>query len=1545
MKIARKNIQDLFALTPLQEGMLFHYLKDPEKDLYFEQLSLKIKGFLDMESFEKAWNIVIDTNDMLRTVFRWEKIPGPVQVVLKKHKLQVDYFDFSDRSSKEKKKLVEEIKRRDRNNKFNLQHVPFRVILCKIGEEEYQLIISNHHIIYDGWSNGIILREFFTGYSELVVGDTAVPPVKTKFKEFVKWILTRDMKSQERFWQGYLDGFDTRTELSVKKKRRNSGELKEPGNYKARFSNEMKTGLENYAKEHMITLAALFYSALGILLQRYNNCEDVIFGTTVSGRTAKIEGMEEMVGLFINTLPLRVQANPHSREKIKDLIDRTEEDLQQRAEYESTSLVRIKEYSGLDHNQELFDVIAAIENYPLSRRLIQKNDKLPLSIHSYSMIERTNYDLAIGIVISEDIEICFGYNKNCFTRAIINNLFNHFANIIREFLYEPGKKIADIELLSEKEKEQILFEFNDTQTGYPAHQTIHELFEARAARTPDRIAVVGPASGIRELGSGDYYVSVSFSHLNEKSDRLAQLLRAKSAGPDTIIGIMMERSQEMIHGLLAILKAGGAYLPVSPGTPEMRLVNMLEDCDAILLLTKQEIRTADFEGEILLLDLLNLPTRVIDTLTPVNHPGNLAYIIYTSGSTGKPKGVMAEHRNVVNVVSWFARQYDIRPGSHVLQSSDYTFDASVNQIFGTLLYGGTLFLIDESSLPDFHWIRKYIDKNHIHIVNFVPMMLNGWLCDGNNREKLGSIRAVLSGGERLDDSLKDRLLDMGYELFNQYGPTETAIDALAEKCSIQPVTLGKPIANVQCYILGKDNNILPMEVPGELCIGGHGVTRGYLNNPQLTREKFVENPFVKGERIYKTGDLARLTGGRKIELLGRIDNQVKIRGFRIEPGEIENQLLEIEDIIKAIVIDKKDKNGENYLCAYIVSGKEIEISEIRNHLSKKLPDYMIPGYFVRLDKIPLTPNGKLDRKALPVPQEEISTESKYVPPRDRIEKILEEIWREVLDITTAASLRGIGIDDSFFRIGGHSLKAMNMMSLIHKKLNVKIPLAQIFKTPTIRAIAQYMANAAQYRYLSIKAGEEKEYYILSSAQKRLYYLQQMDLNNTSYNAPNIITLEGDIDNKKLGATFKQLIARHESLRTGFDMIEAVPVQRVYKSSEVEFNIEYYPDTSSETHHLSFIIHHSFIRPFDLSQPPLIRVGLIKSGEKKQILLLDMHHIITDGTSQDILTLEFIKLYAGEELPPLRVRYVDYSENQYQWFPPGEMKKKEQYWLKQFEGEVPVLDLPTDYPRPPVESFEGDSLYFEIEEELTHDLKKFASGTGTTLFMVLLAAFNVLLSKYSLQEDIVVGSPVTGRTHADLNDVIGMFVNMLALRNYPGSTKSYREFLAEVKKNAVNAFENQDYQFDSLVAKLNLQSDVSRHPLVDTVFVFQNIDRHYRRDSVIKTPGLILEPSEIKFKITKFDLELSAGETGNKIWCNFDYRTKLFKNETIEKMSRHLLKVIRQTVSHPGIKISGINLVSKEEMEEIKKNINSNNYTGKTMETPQNHRIPAADFNF
>jgi amino acid adenylation domain-containing protein len=1242
-------------------------------------------------------------------------------------------------------------------------------------------------------------------------------------------------------------------------------------------------------KLHMILVASM-----AALLYKYGSQQDIVVGSPIYRQEVEIE--------FINTiLPLRsiMEENMTFRELLLQ-VRQTITEASQHQNYPLEILVDQLGLSSFDNFQNqfpLFDVMVLLEN-----------------IHSKKYIQHININTIFSFSRQNGrIEGRVEYNPRRYERAKIERVIQHLKNLSMKLLFFVDSPLCEGDMLSEDERRQILCDFNHIGSeALPAAEplrglTVQEGFEDCVEKMADHMAVLFEDQNL------------TYRVLNERANRLAAVVRARGGRPNTIVGLMVEPSIEMAVGIWGILKAGGAYLPLEVDFPPNRITYMLEDSGSHLLLTTGELeaRGDSVEERIYLGDREPFSGNVVH-IENMNRPGDLAYIIYTSGTTGRPKGVMVEHRNVVEYLHAFFGEFKISSEDVVLQQASYAFDVFVEEFFPVLYSGGTVAIPSGYENMDVLLLQKFIIKRKVTIVDCTPLLLN----ELNKLDNLNGIHTYISGGDVLRGEYVDRLLQRG-NVYNTYGPTETTVCACYHKCGHtvnSNVPIGKGILNYRVYILARDGQPVSIGIPGELCISGRGVSRGYLNNPQLTDEKFSESPYLAGEKLYKTGDLAKWLPDGNIEFLGRIDGQVKIRGYRVELGEIEGKLLSHENIKEAVVVERERENREKYLCTYIVSDREVDVLALRDFLSKDLAEYMIPSFFMQIDKLPLMVNGKLDRRALPELDVQVKTE--YVAPRNDIEKILVDIWSEVLRVDKSI----VGIDTNFFELGGHSLNAIVFIAKIHKELDVKLPLEEVFSIQTIRGLAEHIKKETKDKFISIAPVEKRDYYVLSSAQRRLYILQQLDLQSTGYHIPQVIGIEIEPEREKLTETFKKLIQIHESLRTSFTMWEKQPVQRIHEG--VDFEMEYCDliegheavDAASPDPEISTLISR-FVRPFDLSKAPLLRAGLIKSAEGRYVLVVDMHHIIADGISHRILVQDFKALYmAGESsaLPQIRLQYKDYACWQQNPVTRQAIRLQEAYWLRQFAGEIPVLNLPFDYPRPAMQSFAGSTLLFQLDTGETGALNDIARSEKTTLFTLLLAILNVFLSKMSSQEDIVVGTPIAGRRHADLEKIIGMFVNTLALRGLPSGDKPFITFVRELRDNTLKAFENQDYQFEDLVERVEVERELSRNPLFDVMFILQNIfdpaetrevSEEEMRDAKIKSYGF-------EGKTAKFDLTFAAVERGDRLAISLNYCTSLFKEATIARFIRYFKEIVSSIVKHPEGKIAAIGMMNEEEKSRV-----------------------------
>jgi amino acid adenylation domain-containing protein len=1265
----------------------------------------------------------------------------------------------------------------------------------------------------------------------------------------------------------------------------------------SRISNQSEHGI-------FVILAA----GLSYLMSRYTGKDDIIIGIPILMQN-------QAVSYFNEILPLR---NTILKETtFKDLLFQVKQMVTEAYENMNYPLERIVKQldlaGGIKDIHRLFDALMVFKNIHGEK------------VDEYKAKEQKTRPLFVFNMTPESLACELYYPApSGYDITVMNHFPDHFMNFFRVVNRNPMIKLADIDILSEEEKNKILRDFNNTDADYPIFRAIHRLFEEQVRRTPGHVALIGEI--LNAFGEGH----LAYRELNEKSNQLAHRLKEKGVNTGCIIGVMIERSSDWMAAVLAVLKAGAAFLTLDPQYPKNRLEFVIKDANLQLILTTG--KTADISPgfEDLNIDLNPGQAAVVsehdkntDMETYANIGEGPAYIIYTSGSTGRPKGVVGLHKGVLNRCNWMWRTYPFKVPEVCCQKTSMNFVDSIWEMFGPLLKGIPSVIIPDETVMD---VPKFVQTLKIHRVTrivMVPGLLYRFF-DANSKyyKELPDLRLWVSSGEALRwdfPSLFRQCLPDSI-LLNLYGSSEVSADvtyydtADANRESRQRVPIGQPIDNTRVYIL--DNYMYPasLGVSGEIFVGGTGLAAGYLNQPELTAERFLSIFYNRSyrsyrsyisQKIYRTGDLARWLPDGNIEYIARKDHQVKIRGFRIEPGEIETHLLALPGIKEAVVVDKTGKNREKYLCAYLVPQQEqtLELKEIRQQLAVKLPGYMIPLFFVSLDKIPLTATGKIHRNALPEPHEAgIMHVGQYIAPRNHIERKLVEIWAGLLE----TDKNTISIDADFFEIGGHSLRAVTLISIIHEEFNVELQLGDFFQTPRIKDLGKLIGESRKTLYIPITPLEKRDYYELSPAQKRMYIVQQMDKNSKAYNMTSTILFVGVIDRERFEKVFQQIICRHDSLRTSFEMIEGEPVQRVY--DEVDFDLKYLEACQEDINKIL----ESFELAFDLSKTPLTRAGLIKIGSEKYVLVVNIHHIVSDGTTLNIFMKEVGMLYNGEGLPALNIQYKDFAAWQNTLIKSGEMSKQERYWWEKYKKGISVLDLPTDYVRPAVQSFEGSLIHFSLDERQTGAVRNFALEKNVTLFMVLLAIFNVLLSKLSGQEEIVLGTPVAGRNrHKDLEQLIGLFLNTLLLENFPRSEKTFNRFLKEVKGNTIEAFENQDYQFEALVEKVAVDRNASRNPLFDVMFVLRNMEQPH-----VQLPGVKIKPYEYDNGSTKLDILLNGIESGNRLWFYIRFCTKLFKRATIERLIGYFKQAVDFILAYPDMTIAEIEIIPKGEKERL-----------------------------
>lgn len=1047
-----ENIQDIYELSPLQQGILFHGLYAPESAVYFVQLCYALHGNLNVEAFEQAWQEVATRHAALRTAFYWENLEKPIQVVYRQVRVPLQQQDWRGIDPVEQQQRLQTFLLTDRQQGVDLsQECLMRLTLLRFTEDSYYFVWSKHHLILDGWSTALVLKEVVELYQALCQGEMPSAP-STFYGEYIGWLQQQDLSKAEVFWRQLLKGVKAPTPLGNLEVDNLSSLTEGDDEQRIHLSETTTSTLQLWARQHQLTLNTLVQGAWALLLSRYSGEEDVVYGVTASGRPTQLAAVESIVGMFINTLPVRVQLD--AEEFLLNWLRQLQVQLVEVRQYEYSPLVEVQGWSEMPRGLPLFESILVFENYPVDRVL---KDWQGLEIQNVSAFDQTNYPLTVTAIPGSELEIAIAYDRRRFDPATITRILGHFQTVLEGMVTHPDVRLKDLPLLTPAERHQLLIEWNNTQTDYPANLCIHQLFEAQVEQTPDAVAVIFEDQ------------SLTYKQLNQQANKIAHYLQKLGVQPDVLVGICVERSLEMTITVLGVLKAGGAYVPLDPAQPPQRLAFMLQDTGCKVLLTQKRLleELPTHTGKVVCLDAdweLISQEQGSNPTSPVQ-PENLAYVIYTSASTGQAKGVMVQHGSLVNIYFAWEQAYQLRQQANChLQMASFSFDVFSGDLIRALCSGGKLVLCPRDFLLDSQKLYELMLQQKIDCADFVPVVLRNLIeYLEKTQQRLDFMRLVICGSDSWYGAEHQKFRDfigVSTRLINSFGLTEATIDssyfesATAELTSGQLVPIGRPFANTQLYILNSFLQPVPVGVPGELYIGGASLARGYHNRPKLTAERFIPTVFSHqlGARMYKTGDLARYLPDGNIEFLGRIDHQVKIRGFRIELGEIEALLGQHPQVRQVVVTAREDHLGNKHLVAYVVPDEQaiaLKSHELGNFLKKQLPDYMIPSAFVLLEALPLTPNGKVDRRSLPAPDlQKLELAEPYVAPRNAVEEVLAGIWAKTLRVER------VGIHDNFFELGGHSLLATQVISRIRETFQVELPLRCIFESPSVAQLAQ-----------------------------------------------------------------------------------------------------------------------------------------------------------------------------------------------------------------------------------------------------------------------------------------------------------------------------------------------------------------------------------------------------------------------------------------------------------------------------------------------------------
>jgi len=1477
--------KEMFELTNPQKSIWMMEQFYKETNINNICATLIINMDVDIKKLNEAINIFIKNNKSFGLNF--EVVNGePRQYFVDLQPIQFECINLKDK--KEVRRLAEETA----EEIFDIEGDRlFKFKLFKLENNYGGFVVMTHHLISDAATMGMVAREISEIYGKLISNED----IEKKEYSYIQYLIDeKEYLQSPKFLKDkeyWTKNFETIPEVATIPTILEKSHTDSNGKSKREefiLERDLLDKISKFCSQNKISNFNFFMAVYAIYLSRVSNLKDFVIGTPILNRTNFKE--KHTTGMFINTAPLRI--------KIENNIDFIS--FVKNIAQGSMAMLRYQKYSYqmlLEELRKNNESLPTLYDVMLSYQVTKASDSMSKIPYETDWIPSTTISNGIYIHLHDNddkgtLNIDYDYQIEKYQKQDIYNMHKRILHIINQVLENESCLEKDIEIVTEEEKNQLLNVFNNTYSEYQKNKTIIDLFEEQVEKSPDNVAVVYKDK------------KVTYKELNEKVNCLANYLIQKGVKKQQAIPVLLERSIDLIISMLAVIKIGAIYLPISTDFPIERIKYILKDSEAKLVITSKKWKDENINIEKLYIDDLNYLEQSKNNLNLNVNTRDTIYIIYTSGSTGNPKGVKINHQNLNNFVQAFTKDFEtINGDDKCLASTNIGFDVSIFEFFITLLNGAQLFLYEENSITDIFKYCESIVKNKITLLYIPPNILEDVYMI-LAREKNTYINKILIGVEPIKSSTMKKYykLDPNIKIINGYGPTETTICATVNvldnsklnKYNIIPI--GKPIANSKILILDQNLQLLPAGIMGELYISGDGVGNGYLNNTEKNAKSFIKIPQLLNENIaYRTGDLAKWNEDGTISFIGREDNQVKINGHRMELGEIENCIYEYPNIEKVVVIIDKNKK----INAYYTSKNNIEIAKLKSFMEEKLPQYFIPSNFMQVEKFELTSNGKINKKLLP----EIKRISKEIKkPINDIEKKLQIIFEEVLD------KQNISTDDDFFELGGDSLSAIKLATKIFERLKVQIGIKSIFDNSSISKLAKIIENSDEAKENKIKKVEKKEYYPTSSAQKRMYYSTLADgKDSILYNISGGMIFEKKPNIAKLNQCFEELIKNNESLRTYFEVIDGEIVQKIQEN--VEFEVR---DEKVDTSNIEEIAN-DFIKPFDLSKAPLIRAKLVTLKNQKTLLLIDMHHIISDGQTIQIISKQISNLYNGQEIEKNRIDYKDFAV----WENKNKFSKEEKYWMSVYKDKVPVLELPTNYSRPAVQSFEGKNILKKLNKEITKNIEETCKSLNITPYMLLIGTYYILLSEYSASNDIVIGTPVVGRNNEQVENIIGMFVNTLAIRNKVNQEETFKEFILKVKENCLKAFENQSYPFDRLIKKLELQKEASRNVLFDVLFTYQNQGYPIMQFDKIKAQFYVPNTN-----IAKFDILLEALQQKEDISLRFEYCTKLFTEDFIEKFAKHYINILKFVLKNIDVQIANIDMIARGEKRQILNEINN-----------------------
>ena len=1466
--------------------------------------SAVIQEKVDFDKLEESIKLVCKKHDNFWLEFKL--VDGEVkQVLSERKKIQIDAINIAGQND-----LENEINKISRTT-FKLENSKlFKFYIFKFKDGKGAFVLNIHHLISDAWTLALICNEIIKTYSALKQNKEIQEKAIYSYIDYIKsekeYQKSEKFEKDKKYWEERFQNIPEVATIPGSIKEKN--DTNNPDGERKQYQIEKKdiAKIKEYCKENRISLYNFFMAVYAIYIGEIAGLDEFVIGTPILNRTNFKE--KQAAGMFINMAPFKINMDEKIgfQEFVKNIATDSM-DMLKHQKYSYQAL--IENLRKRDKNiPNLYNILLS---YQITNAQQTEGDVKYKTEWTFNGCCAEDIDIQIyDLNDTGSLNVAYDYKTSKYAEKDIEAIHKRILNIINQVIGTKNILLKDIDIVTVEEKEKLLVEFNNTDLEYDENIPFIKYFEEQAEKTPDEIAIVFENK------------KMTYRELNEKANSLAYLLRENEVTNNTVVGILLERSFEMLISMLAVLKSGGSYIPIASDYPKDRIEYMLEDSEATIILTSQNRRNlADKK-------LINVKDKKIyeehkENLENISKPEDLSYLIYTSGSTGTPKGVMLKQKNLSNFYNSMKNIIEyLKDGKNhkILSITTVSFDIFAFETLMSLTSGLTVYLTSENGQKMTSEIERIIKENSVEIMQTTPSVMKFHLENLNNKDSLKSLKYIMLAGEPLSKSLVDKIKEIvpDVTIYNGYGPSETTIfSAVGNATNQEEVTIGTPINNTQIYILNKNKKVLPQGTRGELYISGDGVGKGYMNKEEQTNSNFIPNPFIAGKIMYKVGDLGSFDDKGEITCYGRVDNQVKIRGLRIELQEIEKRIQSVYNIHDCVVV-KKVVKGKDALCAYYVERGHVIKSVLKSVLYSKLPEYMVPQYFVKMDQLPHTPNGKVDRKALPDPVID-EKELEIVKPRNAIDKELIKIIEKMLQVDK------VGINNTLIELGGDSLTAITLSTKILSKFNVQLNIKDILSNYTIKDMSDYIAKnkTEDISKIKIEKAPIQETYPLSSAQKRIYYnVKMIGEENVVYNISWAMLADEILDRDKVQKVFEKIIKRHSTLRTEFIIQDGKVVQKI--KDNVEFSIPIFKNTENEINNIV----NKFVKPFQIDKAPLIRVELHYIDNQKTLLLLDTHHIIMDGTALNNLVIEFNRLYNGEDLKNIPIQYKDYAVWEENYNKSDSIKVQEKYWIDKFKDcEFMQLNLPYDYNMPSTRSYNGNTITNIIDEKSFRKIERYAKKMGVSPYMFFVSAFFILLYKYTGQDDINIGSPMANRNRNETKRMFGMFVNNIVLRGKIAPEETFKEFLDKIKEQLLEDLTYQPYPFDMLVKKLKIDVDTLRNPLFDVMFTYQN-----KQETAVKINDKEIKVIPISNNIAKFNLSLEVQPKTHTI--NIEYRTDLFKKETIDRLFNHYINVIHFVMNNIDAKIKDVDILSEEEKNKIVYSFNNtkNDYPEKTFST-------------